>query len=77
MTGYTLNWLFIYVAMEGIRVLVADGKVVSIGIIFDLVYIELTFHTQSDVKYKNIGSWWKGAFEGYRLWLGIHWADNA
>ena len=45
--------------MEGIRVLVADEKVVSTGIIYDWIYIELTVlsvHTHSDVKYKNIGS---------------------
>ena len=42
--------------MEGIRVLVADEKVVSTGIIYDWIYIELTVHTHSDAKYENIGS---------------------
>ena len=42
--------------MLSIRLLVVDGKVVSNGIIDDLVYIEVTFHTHSDVKYKIIDS---------------------
>ena len=52
-----------------------DGMVVSMGIIFDSIYIELTVHTHSDVNYKNIGSWWKGAFKLYHVWLGIHSTD--
>ena len=56
MTWYTLNSPFIRIAMCSIIMLVADGKVLSNGIIYDLVYIQLTFHKLSDVNQKNIGS---------------------
>ena len=41
--------------MYSIIILVADGKVLSNGIIHDMEYIELTFHMHSEVKYKIIG----------------------
>ena len=56
MTWYTLNSPFIRIAMCSITMLLADGKVLSNVIIYDLVYIQLTFHTHSDVKQKIIGS---------------------
>ena len=65
MTGYPSNWPFIRIAMQSMRALLAGGKVISYGIMYEWVSIELTVHTHvamQTIKVKGSGFFYSGTY---------------